>query len=548
MNIKEELKSFISGDVLDDEKTIEKYSRDASLFEIRPSVVVFPKDVSDIKKLVTFVGDNKDKKLSIAPRCAGTDMTGGPLTESVVLEFDKYFNHINEVGNDYAVTEPGVLYRDFEEETLKKDLLFPSYPASRESCAMGGIVANNSGGEKSLSYGKTENYVEELNVVLKDGNEYTLSPLNKSALEEKMKLDTFEGEAYRKVYELLDKNYELLQKARPQVSKNSAGYYLWNIWDKKTFDLTKLFVGSQGTLGIITKIKLRLIKPKKHSKLLVIFLKDLDPLPEVINKILKHKPESFESYDDSTFKLILKYLPDVIKFFKNKNIFSLAWQFLPEAFMVLTGGMPKMVLLAEFTGDSEEEIDKIANSANAELAGLDLKSRVTKSEAEARKYWVTRRESFNLLRHHITDRQTAPFIDDITVRPGQLPEFLPKLRKIMNEYKLTFTIAGHIGDANFHIIPLMDLSDERNKEIIFELAHKVYALVHEFGGSISGEHNDGIIRAPFLEDMYGSEVYNLFKETKKIFDPDGIFNPGKKTEVLPMEYMKSHLREARIST
>lgn len=548
MNIKEEIESLILGDVLDDEKTIEKYSRDASLFEIKPRVVVFPKNVDDIKKLIKFINEHKDENLSIAPRCAGTDMTGGPLTESIVLEFDKYFNHVNEVGDGYAITEPGVLYRDFEEETLKKDLLFPSYPASRELCAMGGIVANNSGGEKSLAYGKTENYVEELHVVLRDGNEYVFRKLTKAELDEKMKLETLEGDTYRKIYNLIDTNYDLLQKARPQVSKNSAGYYLWNVWDKETFDLTKLFVGSQGTLGIITKIKLRLIKPKKHSKLLVIFLGSLDPLPEVINRILKHKPESFESYDDSTFKLILKYLPDVIKFFKNKNIFSLAWQFLPEMFMVLTGGMPKIVMLAEFTGDTEEEVDEIARLANKELEGLNLKSRVTKSEEEARKYWVTRRESFNLLRHHITDRQTAPFIDDIIVMPEQLPEFLPKLRKILGEYDLTFTIAGHIGDANFHIIPLMDLSDERNKEIIFELAKKVYTLVHEFNGSISGEHNDGIIRAPFLEDMYGSEVYNLFKETKKIFDPDGIFNPGKKAEVLTIEYMKSHLREARIST
>jgi len=538
-NLKNQL-NFLKGEVLEDEATLKFYSRDASLFEIKPQIVVFPKDVDDIKNLVVFVNKNLDQKIHLTPRSAGSDMTGGPLGESIVVEFTKYFNHIKKIGDNYALTEPGVFYRDFEKETLKHNLLLPSYPASREICAVGGMAANNAGGEKTLAYGKTEKYIEELKVVLSDGNEYQFSPLTKSELEEKIKLQNFEGEIYRKIYKLAEDNYDAIKKAKPEVSKNSAGYLLWDVWDRNIFDLTKLFVGSQGTLGIITEIKFKLVKPKTHSKLLVIFLKDIKPLAEIVSKVLKHRPESFESYDDNTLKLVIRFLPEFVELLRAKNIFSLAWQFLPEFWTILTSGFPKLILLAEFTGDSIAEVDEKIEAAKTDLQSLKIKMRATRNEKEARKYWVMRRESFNLLRHHIRGLRTAPFIDDFVVKPEKLPEFLPKLNQILSEYSLIYTVAGHVGDGNFHIIPLMNLADPKSRKIIPELSEKVYRLVLDFGGSITAEHNDGLIRGFYLKAMYGDKIYKLFKEVKNIFDPNNIFNPGKKVDA-NMEYALSHL-------
>lgn len=538
-NLKNQL-NFLKGEVLEDEATLKFYSRDASLFEIKPQIVVFPKDVDDIKNLVVFANKNLDQKIHLTPRSAGSDMTGGPLGESIVVEFTKYFNHIKKIGDNYALTEPGVFYRDFEKETLKHNLLLPSYPASREICAVGGMAANNAGGEKTLAYGKTEKYIEELKVVLSDGNEYQFSPLTKSELEEKIKLQNFEGEIYRKIYKLAEDNYDAIKKAKPEVSKNSAGYLLWDVWDRNIFDLTKLFVGSQGTLGIITEIKFKLVKPKTHSKLLVIFLKDIKPLAEIVSKVLKHRPESFESYDDNTLKLVIRFLPEFVELLRAKNIFSLAWQFLPEFWTILTSGFPKLILLAEFTGDSIAEVDEKIEAAKTDLQSLKIKMRATRNEKEARKYWVMRRESFNLLRHHIRGLRTAPFIDDFVVKPEKLPEFLPKLNQILSEYSLIYTVAGHVGDGNFHIIPLMNLADPKSRKIIPELSEKVYRLVLDFGGSITAEHNDGLIRGSYLKAMYGDKIYKLFKEVKNIFDPNNIFNPGKKVDA-NMEYALSHL-------
>ncbi len=535
-----ELSQLLEGDVDVSSGALDAASHDASIFEVRPKVVVRPKNTEDVKKLVRYV--NEHAGTSLTARSAGTDMSGGPLSESIVAEFTKYFTNIKEVCDGCAITEPGVYYRDFDKATKAKDgQIMPSYPASRELFTVGGIVSNNSGGEKTLTYGKTERYVRRLKVVLSDGNEYEFKPLNMNELEEKKNQQNFEGELYRNMHKLISDNYDVLSRAKPIVSKNSCGYYLWNVWNKEagTFDLTKLITGSQGTLAMVTEIEFGLIKPKPYSRLLVIFLKDINLLADTATHILNFKPESFESYDDHTFKIAVKFLPQLMRQMGG-NLVTLGLEFLPELMAVLEGGVPKMVLMAEFTGDSAEEAVEKAEKARESIKDLHEKSKVTKTSRDANKYWVIRRESFNMLRHHVKELRTAPFIDDFAVIPEKLPEFLPRLYKILDQYDITYTIAGHIGDGNFHIIPLMDLHLEKSHDIIKELSVKVYELIHEFRGTITAEHNDGMIRTPFIKMQYGEEVYKLFEETKKIWDPKNIFNPGKKVGGT-LEYAFSHI-------
>ncbi|MBI3442898.1 MAG: FAD-binding oxidoreductase [Candidatus Sungbacteria bacterium] len=545
MNLAQDIKKFFKGEVDDSAATLDAYSRDASVFCVRPELVVFPKDIDDVKNLVAYASAacRNGADISLTARSAGTDMSGGPLTESVVVEFTKYFNNFVEIGHNYAIVEPGMYYRDFEKKTLEAGLLMPSYPASRELCTVGGMVANNSGGEKTLSYGKTERYVEELNIMLADGNEYVFRPLSAEELAEKKLARTFEGEIYRKMSALIEGNRQAIAAAKPQVTKNSSGYFLWNVVDagKQTFNLAKLIVGSQGTLGFVTKIKFSLVRPKPFSRMLVIFLKDLSPLADLTKQVLACKPESFESYDDNTFRIAIRFFPEIIEQIKG-SIFRLALSLLPEAWMVLCGGIPKLVLLAEFTADTPEDANAQAAVAGQQLKKTfpSLKMRVTRSDEETEEFWLIRRESFNLLRHHVRGLRTAPFIDDLVVRPDLLPEFLPKLYAILGRYKLLYTIAGHVGDGNFHIIPLMDFTDPGIKDVIVTLSKEVYALVGKYKGSITGEHNDGLIRTPFVKEEFGEQIYGLFEETKKIFDPDDIFNPGKKVGAT-LEYALAHL-------
>ena len=546
----EDLRGIVKGEISIEEEELKNKSRDASIFEVKPEAVVYPKDVEDLKNIVSWASECKaeNPNLSLTARSAGTDMTGGPLNDSVILDFTRYFNRVGEVtaippDGGIAVVEPGVYYRDFEKETLAKNLLMPSYPASREICTVGGMAANNSGGEKSLRFGQTVRYVEELAVVLSDGNEYTLHGLDQNELAQKISQQDFEGEVYRRMRGLIEDNYDVILSAKPDVTKNSAGYLLWDVWpNRETFNLAKLFVGSQGTLGLITKIKFRLIRPKKYSKLLVIFLNDLAPLGELVKEVVKFKPESFEAFDDQALKLAVKFLPDIMKNIKT-GAFSLALKFLPELGMMIMGGVPELVLIAEFTGETESEADDKLKMAEPAVKKKfpSLKTHITRSLEEAEKYWIMRRESFNLLRHHVQGKHTAPFIDDVIVHVDQLPEFLPRLKDLIGQYPgLTYTVAGHAGDANFHVIPLMDFSDEANQRIIPELSEKVYDLVVSMKGSITAEHNDGLIRKPYLEKMHGPKICELFRQTKEIFDPLNIFNPRKK--VLPdKDFARTHI-------
>lgn len=537
-DLKKEIEGVISGEVKDDAATLAKNSRDTSLFTLTPELVACPKDATEVAAIVKTIHDARSAgaDVCLAGRAAGTDMSGGPLTTGVVVSFTEHLNHVLDVETDkdggFAVTEPGVFYRDFEKETLKKDLILPSYPASRELCAMGGIVANNSGGERTLEYGKTEKYVEELDVVLSDGTQTTFKSFSPEEVEDKKKLQTLEGAIYRGMDELLTKNAALIQEKKPKVSKNSAGYALWNVRDERTgsTNLAKLITGSQGTLALWTKAKLRLVKPKEHRAMLVVFLFDMSILPEIVKRVLPLNPESFESYDDKTFELAVKFLPDMLKQMGFLKAARLGIDFIPEAAMVATGGVPKLILMAEFAEDTIEEADRKAVAAKNVLRDLPVKTKIEKDEKESEKYWIVRRESFSLLRKNLHGLYASPFIDDFVVPPETYPDFLPKLNALLDEYKSHFiyTIAGHIGNGNFHIIPLMDLSKEENRNVILELGPKVYELVIKEGGTTTGEHNDGIIRTPYLPMLFGTEMNALFERTKALFDPLNILNPGKK--------------------
>ncbi len=578
--MKDEIKKFFEGDVDDTFSTLAKYSRDASIFEVTPKLVVFPKHAKDIERLVQWAtqkktsAENSDKKsdynsgknnISLSVRAAGTCMSGGSLNESIIIDVMKYFNKIGDIrpvapysirpnfpkSSDVEISaeikvEPGVFYRDLEKKLMPANLLLPCFTASKSINALGGMVGNNSGGELTLRYGKMEDYVKELKIVFFDGHEYTVRPLTRRELYTKMAETTREGEIYKRIFDIVSNNEKTISSARPYVNKNSAGYYLWNIWRKnekgeEVFDLGQVLVGSQGTLGVVTEITLRLVELPEKSRMVVAMLPNIKELGSIVEAILPYKPTSIESYDDKTFGLAARYFSEFVKEKGIVGTIKYALRFMPEFWMILSGGVPKLIMLIEFQGNDESELDEKCNNVISALGRYKLKTRKITKTTEAEKYWSVRRDSFALLRKHSGKKRTAPFIDDIIVSPEHLPEFLPKINALVSEYpELIYTIAGHAGNGNFHIIPLMDFSNPKTLKIIPELSDKVYDLVLRYQGSIDAEHNDGIIRTPYLVKQYGPEVVRLFGEVKNIFDPNTIFNPGKKVGGT-LEYMKSHI-------
>lgn len=538
------------GDMDKSDEKLEFYSHDASLFEIKPKLIVAPKDSADVQRLVSLVAERKKTapELSLTARSAGTDMSGGAINDSIIVDFNKHFTKIHSITPTEGHAQPGVFYRDFDAETLKQKVLMPTYPASRDLCTIGGMVNNNAGGEKSLEFGKTEDFVTELQVVFADGVERTVRPLSKAELDKKMAQTDFEGKVYRELFNLVDKNYDTIKAAKPKVSKNSTGYNLWDVWDREKgiFDLTKLIVGSQGTLGLTTDIKFRLVPRRAHSGLLVLFLRGMDDLGELIPKILEAKPATFESFDDKTLWLSIRFMPSFLKMLGPVRFIKLLFSLIPDGLLLLRG-IPKLILMVEFNGETEEEVrEKVRNlhrqlsqhRARYEINGFEE----TPTEGMSEKFWLMRRQSFKLLREKVKDKHTAPFIDDLVVNPPYLKEFLPQIQQIIKKYKLFATVAGHMGDGNFHIIPLMKLEDPNDRAKLEPAMREVNELILKYKGSLSGEHNDGLVRGPWLEQMYGPEIVGYFRRAKDIMDPDHIFNPHKKANA-DWDYSFSHVRE-----
>jgi FAD/FMN-containing dehydrogenase len=475
-------------------------------------------------------------------------MSGGAINDSIIVDFLEHFKAIEKVTATSAQAQPGVFYRDFEPETLKHGALMPSYPASRDLASIGGMVNNNSGGEKSLEFGKTENFVTELKFVFADGVERVVKPLIKAELDKKMKQKDFEGEVYSQLFKLVDSHYDQIKAAKPRVTKNSTGYNLWDVWDRDSgiFDLTKLIVGAQGTLGFVTDIHFRLVPHRPHSGLLVLFMKDIDDLGEIIPKVLESKPATFESFDDQTLWLSIRFMPSFKKLLGWKRFIHLLITLIPDGLQLLRG-VPKLILMVEFNGETEDEVRRKVHALHQELQKHRARYEINgfeedPSEGKSEKFWIMRRYSFQLLRSKVKDKHTAPFIDDFVVPPPHLTEFLPKLRAIIKKYKLFATIAGHMGDGNFHVIPLMKLEDPADRAKLLPAMKAVNNLVLKYHGSLSGEHNDGLVRGPWLKMMYGPEMLKIFREAKDIMDPEHIFNPHKKANA-DWEYSFSHIRD-----
>ncbi|MEK7471781.1 MAG: FAD-binding oxidoreductase [Patescibacteria group bacterium] len=525
MNI-EEIKKLSK--VLDDVETLRRYSVDASIFSVRPKAVALPKSKEELIYLINWAQRSSEsgQKVSLSPRNAGTCMSGGSLTEDIMVDMTDGFSWVDDDVNQGAKTVwvgSGTLYRDLDAILAPLKLLFAPLTSSKDICGIGGMIGNNASGEKSMRYGATIDNVRSVKVILQDGKEYEFGPLNASELQAKLQLQTDEGNIYKSVVKLLEDNWQMIWDARPNVRKNAAGYQLWRIWDrdKTEFNLAKLFVGSQGTLGFITSAELIVVPRPEFARMLVVPIDNLGRLAKAVKCIVAHHPEGLETYDKHTYALAKEHMPD-------------------QAALAHIAEGQEMVLFAQFSEKSKDETDHAENACQLALKNLGFEVSTIKNDAEADAHWAIRRASFKLLMDHAKGVRAVPFIEDTIVAIEHYGEYLAALEAILADYQMTYTFAGHIGDGSIRLIPLVDMEDPAAPDMILSLARRVYDLVFAFGGSMSVDHNDGLIRTSFLERMYGPEVVTLFNKTKDIFDPLNIFNPGKKVRG-SLEFSKNHM-------
>jgi FAD/FMN-containing dehydrogenase len=527
------LQENFNGKLITDKKTRELMSGDASIFEVMPELVAVPKDEEDLKTLVRNAKAIRESggDVSLTPRAGGTCMSGGSLTQSVSVDVKPGFNWVGDfdLAKRTVWVGAGTYFRDLEKAADKHNLLFAPYSSSKDICVIGGMIGNNASGEKSIRYGATVDNVMAIKMICSDGNEYEFGSLSPKELREKLSYEGFEGDLYRQLNELVEQNWDALQHARPKTRKNSAGYGIWRLWnkDKTDFNIAKLVVGSQGTLGFVTSAKLRLIEKLNHRRMIVIPIHDLSKLALGVQTIVANNPEGLETYDYHTYDLAKKYLP-------------------AEAKLASIADGEHMVLMAQFVEQTKDQTDHYAEVCKKALERKGFTVHTVTNPHEVDAHWAIRRASYGLLLAHPEPNTLAvPFLEDTIVPIEHYGEFLAAVEAILADYNMIYTYAGHIGDGSIRLIPLVNMEQEGVEDTIFELMRRVADLVFAFGGSMSVDHNDGLIRSPFISRMYGSDIMQLFKQTKVIFDPLNLFNPGKKIGS-SIAYSKAHMKTKNI--
>lgn len=531
------------GQVSGNKELLDKYSTDESIFHIRPQIVIQPFDGKDVEIAVRVLGRETKRfpSLSLTPRAAGTGLGGGALTDSIVMDVRKHLNHITRVtregGRVTFTAEPGAWWRDVEAELKRYDSYLPPYPASKQICTIGGAVANNAAGPDSLRYGHAADWVESLEVVLYDGHTYTIRPLDykefKSLAKEKHAL----AKIAREVFELIEKNEAAIERAKPQTAKNTAGYPLWSVIStsapefKKgngTFDLTRLICGSQGTIGIITSITMR-AEPISHDlDLIAVPVFNLSTAGKVVLEALKFDPLNVEVFDSLTYSAAMKNP----RFFRSRiaglDYFRVIWS-MHSIFNLRWGRrLPEFVLLVTVDRQHLAAAGRTAKEAADALRKTGGTARLITNRIEREMFWAVRDASFLLSKLLDPHKRPAAFLEDMTVPPQHLSKFFSDIKHLLKKYKVTAAVHGHGGNAHFHFYPLLDFTAASTPDLIMKMADDFFAAAVKYDGSICGEHNDGIIRTPYLSLMFSRNTIKLFEAVERIFDPDDIFNPGKK--------------------
>lgn len=531
------LQEHLLGEVLTSPSARRYFSTDGGVFQVAPQIVVYPRNTSDVRKVARFTWQlaERGKILPITARGKGSDQGGAAIGSGVMLVFPAHMNKLLELdtGKGIVRVQPGLIYQTLQNVLHTHGRFLPPYPSSIDFATMGGAVANNSAGEKTVKYGATKNYVRELDVVLANGELIHTLRLTKRELNKKKGLTNFEGEVYRQLDGLITDNWDLIQNRRINVSKDTAGYNLADVKRKDgTFDLTPLFVGSQGTLGIVTQIAFDTEAHNPNTSLLSAHFTDMDSVKKAIDMVLPLKPSAMEIVDNNLLEFVHKNNPKQLK-------------------GLIEPPFPRFILLIEFDDTNDRKQKRAVKRTRKILEGTAKEFSLARDEHEREMLWKIRHSAAAVIWHVEGRKKALPIIEDGVVPHDKLEDYLKGIYKIFDQHKLEAAVWGHAGDNNMHMQPFLDLGSVGDRQRVFRVMDDYYNLVISLGGSTAGEHNDGRLRAPYLPKLYGPEGYELLRKTKKIFDPYGTLNPGvkidvKREDVAPLlrrEYSMAHLSD-----
>jgi FAD/FMN-containing dehydrogenase/Fe-S oxidoreductase len=516
----EELGKSINGEMLLDDIQKTVYSTDASAYREKPIGIVLPKDKEDIKIVIDFANKHQ---INLIPRAAGTSLAGQVVGNGLIVDISKYMTKIIEINpkEKYAIVESGVVRDKLNLKLKEYDLFFTPETSTANRCNIGGMLGNNSLGANALMYGDTRRHTIETEVLLSDGTEIIINDLTKAEFEKKLKGDSLENKIYRNINKILSdkENIDEINKNFPdrEIIRRNTGYALDLLIENQVFDssekpfnFNQLLAGSEGTLAFTTKIKVNLVDlPPKHTGLVCVHMNNVIEAAKGNIIALKHNPNAVELIDSVIIELTKQNKTQA------KNRFFIE-------------GIPGALLIVEFSRESEEELHEVAKDLefNMREVGLGYSFPLVTGDGVT-KVWNLRKAGLGILGNMSGDSKPVAVVEDVAVKPNDLPAYLEGVQVILDNRGLEVVYYAHISTGELHIRPVLNLKDSSGREMFHTVAEDFAKLAKSFNASLSGEHGDGRLRGEFIPLMVGDKNYQLFKDIKTAWDPNGIFNRNK---------------------
>ena len=512
----QELKGLIEGEVRFDPMTRALYSTDASIYQVEPIGVVLPRSEEDVIAVVETAASHG---VPVLPRGGGTSLAGQAVGRAVVLDFSKYMRRVIEIDADqgWVRTEPGIILDELNQQLAPHGVQFAPDPSTSNRGNVGGALGNNSCGAHSILWGKTVDNVAELQVVLSDGSRTKLGPLTREQIDSRVRSERLEGDIYRRLAKIGEADREEILARYPKIQRRVSGYNLDELIGDDGFDSARFVVGSEGTLVTITQAKLKVVPLPRFKGLAVLHFRDVNESMEATVAALELEPAAVELVDEM-----------IVRQAQSNLAYSRMMDFVE--------GEPGALLLAEFHGDSEAEVESKLDGIEKRMAagGLGYAVRRLTDPAQQARVWAVRKAGLGLMMNVTGDAKPLPFVEDTAVAPEHLPEYVRRFDEIVRDHGTTAGYYGHASVGCLHIRPLIDLKRGEDIGRMESISAAVSDLVLEFGGAMSGEHGDGLVRSGWNEKMFGPRIYEAFRSVKAAFDPQGIMNPGKIVDSPPM--------------
>lgn len=513
-----------------DSLTRRLYATDASMYEELPAGVTFPKSVQDIQQLIQQA---QKKGLSITPRSAGTSLAGQATGSGIIMDVSRYMTEIEEInaGKKYAVVQPGVIQEQLNRSAAPYNLIFGPDTSTLNRCMIGGMIGNCSSGSFSIKYKTTREHTLEIDAVLSDGSVAHFRPLNAEELNRKLELQNLEGHIYRSMLRLLERNKELIssQYPHPEIIRRNTGYALDKLLEMhpitpngRPFNMCELLCGSEGTLAIIAKAKMNLVEKEQHRVVIIPQFNDLHEAMLATVEAVKLDPMAVELVDD----IILDATKGNIEQVRNRFFLE---------------GTPKCILIIQFSGNNKnrliEKAQKLQNILQQQKLGYHFP--LYADEEQINRVWELRRAGLGLLMGLGQDSRSPSFCEDTAVRVQDLPEYVREFREILRKHNTHCVFYAHASVGELHLRPVIDITRPEGLQKMKVMIEEISDLVRKYRGSLSGEHGDGRVRAPYIEIVLGKEMMSVLQQVKEIWDPNYIFNPGKIIKAPPID---EHLR------